>query len=309
MFLEVMEMVLPVLVMIGIGFFCNKKQIFDMAGMKGLKDIIGGVMLPVTLFNAFMTAEYNLRVLVVFLVVFAGFGVAIGIGFLLRPFVKPYGKFLPFLLASAEGGMLGYALYGLIVGNQSGFASVDLGQTVFAYTVWLGLLTSVDGGKVEPKALLKNMFSNKCFLGMAFGIMVGAAGIGSLIMNSVAGGIVSSVIRMITTPVSAIVLLMVGYELNLKMELIVPVAKTIFFRLVIMAVLLIASNLIIFSIFPFDKNLEIALMVLYALPAPFIIPIFSEVGGDGEYVSTSLSVHTLVTVVLFGVIVAYSLKC
>ena len=309
MFLEVMEMLLPVLVMIGIGFFCNKKQIFDMAGLKGLKDIIGGVMLPVTLFNAFMTAEYNLRVVVVFLVVFAGFGAAIGIGFLLRPFVKPYGKFLPFLLASAEGGMLGYALYGLIVGNQSGFASVDLGQTVFAYTVWLGLLTSVDGGKVEPKALLKNMFSNKCFLGMAFGIMVGAAGIGSLIMNSVAGGIVSSVIRMITTPVSAIVLLMVGYELNLKMELIVPVAKTIFFRLVIMAVLLIASNLIIFSIFPFDKNLEIALMVLYALPAPFIIPIFSEVGGDGEYVSTSLSVHTLVTVVLFVVIVAYSLKC
>ena len=302
-------MVLPVLVMIGIGFFCNKKQIFDKAGLKGLKDIIGDVMLPVTLFNAFMTAEYNLRVVVVFLVVFAGFGAAIGIGFLLRPFVKPYGKFLPFLLASAEGGMLGYALYGLIVGNQSGFASVDLGQTVFAYTVWLGLLTSVDGGKVEPKALLKNMFSNKCFLGMAFGIMVGAAGIGSLIMNSVAGGIVSSVIRMITTPVSAIVLLMVGYELNLKMELIVPVAKTIFFRLVIMAVLLIASNLIIFSIFPFDKNLEIALMVLYALPAPFIIPIFSEVGGDGEYVSTSLSVHTLVTVVLFVVIVAYSLKC
>ena len=302
-------MVLPVLVMIGIGCFCNKKQIFDMAGLKGLKDIIGGVMLPVTLFNAFMTAEYNLRVLVVFLVVFAGFGVAIGIGFLLRPFVKPYGKFLPFLLASAEGGMLGYALYGLIVGSQSGFASVDLGQTVFAYTVWLGLLTSVDGGKVEPKALLKNMFSNKCFLGMALGIVAGASGIGGLIMNSMAGGIVSSVIRMITTPVSAIVLLMVGYELNLKMELIVPVAKTIFFRLVIMAILLIASNLIIFSIFPFDKNLEIALMVLYALPAPFIIPIFSEVGEDGEYVSTSLSVHTLVTVVLFGVIVAYSLKC
>lgn len=309
MFLEVMEMVLPVLVMIGIGCFCNKKQIFDMAGLKGLKDIIGGVMLPVTLFNAFMTAEYNLRVLVVFLVVFAGFGVAIGIGFLLRPFVKPYGKFLPFLLASAEGGMLGYALYGLIVGSQSGFASVDLGQTVFAYTVWLGLLTSVDGGKVEPKALLKNMFSNKCFLGMALGIVAGASGIGGLIMNSMAGGIVSSVIRMITTPVSAIVLLMVGYELNLKMELIVPVAKTIFFRLVIMAILLIASNLIIFSIFPFDKNLEIALMVLYALPAPFIIPIFSEVGEDGEYVSTSLSVHTLVTVVFFGVIVAYSLKC
>lgn len=302
-----MRMVLPVLIMIGIGCMCNRKQIFDMAGLAGLKSIIGSVMLPVTLFNAFMTAEYNLRVVVVFLVVFIGFGIAIGVGFLLRPFVKPYGKFMPFLLASAEGGMLGYALYGLVVGSQSGFAAVDLGQTVFAYTVWLGLLTSVDGGKVEAKALLKNMFSNKCFLGMALGIVFGVTGLGGLIMNSMAGGIVGAVIQTITAPVSAIVLLMVGYELNLKMELIVPVAKTILFRLIIMAVLLIGSNLIIFNIFEFDKNLEIALMVLYSLPAPFIIPIFSEVGEDGEYVSTSLSVHTLVTVILFVAIVAYSL--
>ena len=98
MALQVLEMVLPVLIMIGLGCMCNKKQIFDMAGLAGIKNVIGGVMLPVTLFNAFMTAEYNLRVVVVFLVVFIGFGIAIGVGFLLRPFVKPYGKFLPFLL-------------------------------------------------------------------------------------------------------------------------------------------------------------------------------------------------------------------
>ena len=95
----------------------------------------------------------------VFLVVFLGDGVAIALGYVLKSAVKPYGKYLPFLLASAEGGMLGYALYGLIVGNQTGFATVDLGQTVFAYTVWLGCLTSSDGEKVVAKALLKNMYS------------------------------------------------------------------------------------------------------------------------------------------------------
>lgn len=305
--LQVIQMVLPVLIMIGVGYLCNKKQIFDMNGLKGLKALLGDILLPVMLFNAFFTAGYSIRVVVVFLVVYIGFGIAIAAGFGLRRFVSPYGKFLPFLLASAEGGMLGYALYGLIVGNQTGFATVDLGQTVFAYTVWLGLLTSVDGGKVEPKALLKNMFTNKCFLGMAFGIVLGALGLGKLVMTSQIGGIVSSVIGMFTAPIGAIVLLMVGYELNLKAELLWPVLKTILFRLLIMAGLLVISNLIIFSIFPFDKELEIALMVLYSLPAPFIIPIFSEVGEDGEYVSTSLSVHTLVTVVLFVAIVVYSM--
>ena len=305
--LRVVEMVLPVLLMIGIGYFCNRRQIFDMNGLKGLKALLGDIMLPVVLFNAFFTASYSLRVVVVFLVVYLGFGAAIALGFLLRPLVKPYGKYLPFLVASAEGGMLGYALYGLITGSQSGFAAVDLGQTVFAYTVWLGLLTSVDGGEVKAEKLLKNMISNKCFLGMVFGIVLGAAGVGNVVMNSAAGGIVKSVVSMITAPVSAVVLLMVGYELNLKNELFQPVLKTIVLRLVIMGALLLVSNLVIFRIFPFDKELEIALMVLYALPAPFIIPIFSDVGKDGEYVATTLSVHTLVTVALYAAIVVYSL--
>lgn len=304
---EVLEMVLPVLVMIAIGCLCNKKQIFNMEGLQGIKAVIGNVMLPVTLFYAFLTAQYSVRVLVVFLVVFAGFGAAIAAGFLLRRFVKPYGRFLPFLLASAEGGMLGYALYGLLVGSQSGFAAVDLGQTVFAYTVWLGLLTSVDGGKVSPSSLLKNMFSNKCFLGMALGIVFGVTGIGEWILTSQAGGIFEAVVQMIKNPVSALVLLLVGYELNLKAELLSPVLKTIFFRLVIMGSLLLVSNLIIFTIFPFDRELEIALMVLYALPAPFIIPIFSDVGKDGEYVATTLSLNTLVTVLLYCAIAVYSL--
>jgi predicted permease len=306
MILEVMQMVLPVLIMIGIGCFCNRLQIFDSSGLKGLKAIIGDVMLPVTLFNAFLTAEYNLRVVVVFLVVFIGFGAAIALGFCLRPAAKPYGRYFPFLMTSAEGGMLGYALYGLIAGSQSGFATVDLGQTVFAYTVWLGLLTSTEGGSVKVGALLKNMLSNKCFLGMALGILLGASGVGGFVMASPAGGIVQSVIQMITTPVSALVLLMVGYELNLKVELLIPVVRTILLRLAVMAGLLLVSNLIIFHIFPFDKNLEIALMILYALPAPFIIPIFADVGEDGEYISTTLSLHTLVTVLLFACIVAYS---
>lgn len=133
---------------------------------------------------------------------------------------------------------------------------------------------------------------------MALGIVLGATGIGSLVMNSAAGGIVSQLISTITAPISAVVLLMVGYELNLKKELLGPVLKTIVLRL-IYGRTVGSGKYDHFHLFPFDRELEIALMVLYALPAPFIIPIFSDVGKDGEYVSTSLSAHTLVTVIHF----------
>ena len=46
-------------------------------------------------------------------------------------------------------------------------------------------------------------------------------------------------------------------------------------------------------------------MVLYSLPAPFIIPMFVDLGDDSEYVSTTLSVNTVVTIILFVFISAF----
>ncbi len=52
-----------------------------MNGLKGLKALLGDIMLPVMLFNAFFTAAYSVRVVVVFLVVFIGYGIAIALGY------------------------------------------------------------------------------------------------------------------------------------------------------------------------------------------------------------------------------------
>ena len=136
---------------------------------------------------------------------------------------------------------------------------------------------------------------------MLLGIICGATGIGKLVLNSSVGGIVTSVISMIAAPTSAIVLLVVGYELNMKRELMKKVLITVVTRLAIMAVLLVAVT----GIFGYDKELEVALMVLYSLPAPFIIPMFADLGDDSEYVSTTLSVNTVVTIILFVFISAF----
>ena len=140
---------------------------------------------------------------------------------------------------------------------------------------------------------------------MLLGIICGATGIGKLVLNSSVGGIVTSVISMIAAPTSAIVLLVVGYELNMKHELMKKVLITVVTRLGIMAVLLVAVSAIVTGIFGYDKELEVALMVLYSLPAPFIIPMFADLGDDSEYVSTTLSVNTVVTIILFVFISAF----
>ncbi len=305
--LQVFQMVLPIVVMLGLGLLCRKRQIFDMNGLAGIKAVVSNICLPVVLFNAFFTAHYSGTVVITFFAVYLGFAAALGAGFALRKLAAPHGKFFPFLLTSAEGGMLGYALYGVLMGEQSGFAAVDLGQTMFAYTAFLGGLFLVDGRKVSPGALLKNIVTHKCCIGMALGILLGALGVGQAVLNSAAGGIITGLISMITAPTSALVLLIVGYELELERKLLKPVAVTVLCRLAVMGALLLAVSGLVFRLVPYDRGLHIAFMVLYALPAPFIIPLFADVGEEGKYISTTLSVHTLCTVFLFAAIAAYSL--
>ena len=158
---QILSMVLPVLVMILLGRLCAAQGILNDERHAGLKSIIGDILLPVVLFNAFFTANYDGKLLLVFALVFVSCLLALVAGFALKRFVRPYDRYMPLLMTSFEGGMLGYALYALIAGqNQTAmYAMVDIGQTMFAYTVFLAALKSAEGGRMSPKAMVMNMVS------------------------------------------------------------------------------------------------------------------------------------------------------
>ena len=306
---QILSMVLPVLVMILLGRLCAAQGILNDERHAGLKSIIGDILLPVVLFNAFFTAQYDGKLLLVFVLVFISCLLALVAGFALRRFVKPYDRYMPLLMTSFEGGMLGYALYALIAGqNQTAmYAMVDIGQTMFAYTVFLAALKSAEGGKMSPKAMVMNMVTNKACIGMTLGIVLGALGVHKAIAPTGFGVVLTELISFITAPTSAMILLVVGYQLNFSKRLMKPVAITLVLRLGVMAVVFALVSLVLFAIIPYDKLLMLALMLQYTLPAPFIIPLYADLKEDGEYVSTTLSMGTLLTVVLFVFIAAFSL--
>ena len=146
------------------------------------------------------------------------------------------------------------------------------------------------------------------FQGVAVGIITGVTGLGSLIDGSAAGGIFRETIQMITLPTSGMILIIVGYELSVKKELIGPVVKTIALRILVMGLLLCLSALVMFSIVPFDKNLFTAMILLFSLPAPFIIPLYADVDAEGVYISTTLSMNTVVTILIFIGLSVYTLS-
>ena len=106
---------------------------------------------------------------------------------------------------------------------------------------------------------------------------MGITGLGNLITNTAVGGIFTETIEIITIPTSSMILIIVGYELSMRKDLIGPVLKTILFRTVVMGALLCVAALLVFQIVPFDKNLFMAMILLFSLPAPFIIPLYADV--------------------------------
>ncbi len=308
MALSILEMVFPVILMFLLGWMCRKKQIFSFEGLQGIKSLVSQVLLPVVLFNAFFTAEYSGKIALTFGVTYLSCGLGLVAGFLLRRFMKPYDRFFPFLVTNFEGGMMGYALFGLLYpGKTSIFAMADIGQTLAAFTIFIVTLQGVSSGHTNPKALAKDAVKNPCLVGSLLGVLLGATGVAKAVLNSPLGATVSSTISFIGAPVSGLILVIVGYELSFKKELMKPVMKTLALRLLVCAMLVALGSLVIFSIIPFDKQLLVALLLAWSLPAPFIIPLYADLGKDGEYISTSLSMETVLSILLFIGVAAYSL--
>lgn len=309
MITQILSMVLPVLVMIALGRLCAVRGILNDERHAGLKAIIGDILLPVVLFNAFFTAQYDGKLVLVFVLVFLGCLIALLAGYALRRFVAPYGRFMPLLMTSFEGGMLGYALYALLAGQEhlATYAMVDIGQTMFAYTVFLAALKSAEGQRMTPKAMLTNMLTNKACIGMLLGIVLGALGVHRALVPTAFGQVLTELIAFVTAPTSALILLVVGYQLKVSRKLMRPVLTTMGLRLAVMMGVMALVSLALFAIIPYDRLLMLALMLQYTLPAPFIIPLYADLKEDGEYVSTTLSLGTVLTVVLFFFVAAFSL--
>ena len=160
---------------------------------------------------------------------------------------------------------------------------------------------------MTPAAMLKNMLTNKACIGMLLGIVLGALGVYRAIAPTGFGMVLTELIAFITAPTSALILLVVGYQLRISKRLMRPVLTTMGLRLAVMMGVMGLVSLALFAIIPYDRLLMLALMLQYTLPAPFIIPLYADLKDDGEYVSTTLSLGTVLTVVLFFFVAAFSL--
>ena len=302
MFLDILNLILPIAALLLVGIAARRWNWFSMEGAQAFRSVVSRVMLPVVLLDAFLFADYSTDILIVGGMVLIWMLAALGAGFPMRRFMTEHSKYLPFLTTADEVGMLGYSLIGLLFGS-AGIASMamcDLGHSFFVFAIAVPLLQMTSGQKTNAKEILNSILHSYPLMAMFLGIILGLLGVGRAIdANPAVGTIYHTMIDMLSGPTTALILISLGYELSFRKEVMVSVVKAYVIRLFVMAVIGALCSFIIFRFVPYNKMLMTSLLLLITLPPSFCMAIFGDLGEEAEFMSTSMSFGTLVGVILY----------
>lgn len=299
-FSEVLRIVLPVVLMLLIGILCRKKRLIDRAGIDALKTVAVQIGLPAVLLHTFAAAEYSLATLVVPLIMFMLCVVAWLLGRYAGKALRMENRFLPFLTTGFEAGMLGYALFTLLHSTErlADFARIDLGQVLFVFTLYKLLLGLGGEKKPDLKQLFREMAFSPIILAILAGVLLGVTGIYQALIPSGAAGVLDACTDFISAPVSALILLSIGYDLVFRDIPWREALKAVGLRLLIMAVLGAAVLGLFHLLWP-QAQWDRAVWLMFLLPPPYVLPVFSTDEKQRVYLSSVLSLSTVVTLLGF----------
>ena len=299
-FTEIFRIILPVALMLLIGMLCRKKRLIDRAGIDALKTVAVQIGLPAVLLHTFAAAEYSMATLVVPLIMFLLCVLAWLLGKGLGKALRMQSRFVPFLTTGFEAGMLGYALYTLLYGSDrlADFARIDLGQVLFVFTLYKILLGMEGKEKHSPRQLFREMLLSPIILAILAGVFLGVTGIYQALIPSGAASVLDACTDFISAPVSALILLAIGYDLVFRDIPWREALKATGLRLLIMAALCLGT-LALFRLLWHEAQWDRAVWLMFLLPPPYVLPVFSTDETQRVYISSVLSLSTLVTLLGF----------
>ena len=308
--MKVLEIISPVLVMIILGILCRKWKLLNKNGIDSMKALVTNIMLPVAIFHALATSDYGAETAKLVGIMFIMLVVSFGIGFLMKPLMtENYRKYLPFMVSVYEGGSMAYPLYTSLCGqdNLSQIAVLDIAGLLFGFSIYMGMLGQTENGeKINVKNLAVSAVKTPAFIASVLGIIAGLTDVLKLLLASPAGGIYTSVESILTTALTAIILIVVGFSMELTPELFGPCVRTIVMRIVLQAVMIVCVLLAVHSFIGSNKLLDLAVITYMSAPATFSMQTFLKREDGSAYVSTTNSLYCIVSVVVYMILAFFT---
>lgn len=305
--MEIIRVMLPILVMLAMGFIFQKTGFIKETGMDGIKTYLIKIGLPVTIFHAMAIADLSKDTLLIIIVMFLALMVAMIIGFLLRPLVaEPYKKYVPFLITVFEGGMFSYPLYQNLCGADRlvNIVVVDVAGCIFGFGIFYGILDLVESNtKFNLVNMGKIAIKTPTFDGVLLGLLCNVTGIMKLLLASPVADTYIAMKDLITAPMTAMILLYVGYNMKIEKSLLAVVMKTIVLRMIVMAILCVVVILMLPDIMQ-DVYMLAAFLIMFVTVPTFSLPSFTKDKEAASYFAMTASMYVIVTIIGYAIITA-----
>ena len=300
--MKVLEIISPVLVMIILGILCRKWKLLNKNGIDNMKALVTNIMLPVAIFHALATSDYGAETAKLVGIMFIMLVVSFSIGFLMKPLMtENYRKYLPFMVSVYEGGSMAYPLYTSLCGqeNLSQIAVLDIAGLLFGFSIYMGMLGQTENGeKINVKNLAVSAVKTPAFIASVLGIIAGLTGVIKLLHTSVES--------ILTTALTAIILIVVGFSMELTPELFGPCIRTIVMRIALQAVMIVGVLLAVHSFIGSNTLLDLAVITYMSAPATFSMQTFLKREDGSAYVSTTNSLYCIVSIVVYMILAFFT---
>lgn len=306
-YLEAFSKVIPIILLFALGALLRRRNFLQAGTVQDLKKLIVNITLPAVLFLAFSSVNLESRHLVVVAGVFVLCLLVMLLGRVLGPAAGVRSAYTPALMSGFEAGMMGYAIFGAVYGSANifRFAVVDLGQVLFVFFVLVPFVRRLAIGAVPFRQTLSDFFKTPVILSILLGVLANRSGLMAPAQAWPLSAAVLRTLELLAALTTPLIGLIIGYEVSLQRRNLAWPLRTIGLRLLIwMPLGLLLNALVLTRLFPGDRVIQAALMTLFLLPPPFVIPLYMGKAApkDRAYVVNTLSLATLVTLVAFTLI-------
>ena len=302
-FWGVVEIVLPVIVIVLIGAFVRKKGMVTANGMGQIKAVLVNICLPAVLFNTFYAMDFTWKETTMFLTMSGATLAAFGLGFLAMKLFCAEEKIFPWLCTTIEGGSIGYALFILLYGQDNLFhlALLDAGNAVIQWSLVMTMLAMRTSGKRPLGETVKSLIT-PINVAIAAGLVCSITGIGKAVSASAPGQALEKVLDFVGTPVSAMIMMSVGFDLSFGDIRWKETLKAAGARAAIFAVLGIVTYIIAGHVFTDDPLYRGAVLIFFILPPTYAYTVYVKKPEESSFLGGFLAVYTLITIAAFAVV-------
>jgi predicted permease len=190
-------------------------------------------------------------------------------------------------------------------GQIFNFAVVDLGQVTFVFFILVPYVLRLSTGAISFGQTLRNFLKTPVIVAIFLGIVANRLGVLAALQGWPVSAAVVRTVELLGGLTMPLIALVIGYEVRLQRGSLLKPAEAIALRLLVwVPVGLLVNALVVRPLFGDAPVLEAAVLTMFVLPPPFVIPLFMREpeGADRTFVVNTLSLATLVTLVAFTMI-------